>query len=256
MQRISVMILACFLLPACAVIDDDSGTARSPPWKGEVEAFGEMRAMFHEGRTETMVAMDTMLPDPGLYALGALADLAGEITVIGGRAHLAFPEGKEDSRTEVVSSTRAGACLLVTAQVQEWHSVTTRHPIRFEELDEAVGSLAAEAGLDADDRFPFLMEGQFEDLQWHVIDGSRLDGTETSCEEHRAASFQAQRDQATAVLLGFYSTGDQGVFTKRGSRTHIHCVLHDPLASGHSGHVDHVDIPAGTIVKFPAPMPE
>ena len=34
-----------------------------------------------------------------------------------------------------------------------------------------------------------------------------------------------------------------------GSKTHIHCVIFEPLSSGH---VDHVIIPAGTTVKFPA----
>ena len=34
-----------------------------------------------------------------------------------------------------------------------------------------------------------------------------------------------------------------------GAKTHVHCVLEQPLATGH---VDHVDIPAGTTVKFPA----
>ncbi len=48
---------------------------------------------------------------------------------------------------------------------------------------------------------------------------------------------------------GFYSQSDEGIFTHMGSKTHIHCVLYDPLASGH---VDHVTVPVGTTIKFPA----
>lgn len=56
-------------------------------------------------------------------------------------------------------------------------------------------------------------------------------------------------DRASATLVGFYSESDQGVFTHMGSKTHIHCALDEPL---YTGHVDHVTIPAGTTLRFPA----
>lgn len=98
-------------------------------------------------------------------------------------------------------------------------------------------------------RYPFVLEGEFEDLQWHVIDASRLTGGASSHEDHQAAAIKSSRERASATLVGFYSEHDQGVFTHMGSNTHIHCVLDEPLATGH---VDHVTIPAGTKVKFPA----
>jgi hypothetical protein len=66
MQRILITILACLLL-VCAV----NG--------GEVQVHSALRAMFHEGQTGTMVTLDTMLPNPDLYAVGALADLSKQL---------------------------------------------------------------------------------------------------------------------------------------------------------------------------------
>jgi hypothetical protein len=97
MQRILITILACLLL-VCAV----NG--------GEVQVHSALRAMFHEGQTGTMVTLDTMLPNPDLYAVGALADLSKQL----------------------------GAALLVAVEVPAWHSITTESAIHFEDIDEAV----------------------------------------------------------------------------------------------------------------------
>jgi len=226
----------------------DAATEDPGSLNGDVQVHGALRAMFHEGQIGTQVTLDTLLPDPHLYAVGALSDLSGEITIVGGETYLSYPEG-DQARTEAVSQPDAGASLLVSARVTAWTSVTTKHPIPFETLDEAIGELAAQAGMDLDRRIPFLLEGEFEDLRWHVVDGTRLPEGETTHVDHLAASVQTALDRATATLIGFYSTGDQGVFTHMGSTTHIHCILEEPLATGH---VDHVVIPAGTTIKFPA----
>jgi hypothetical protein len=63
-----------------------SGCASSGTgWGGSVRAHGALRAMLHEG-----------LPDPQLYAVGALEGLAGESTVAQGVAcvdHVVLPAG-------------------------------------------------------------------------------------------------------------------------------------------------------------------
>ena len=204
--------------------------------------------MFHDGQTGAMVSLDSLLPDPDVYAVGALADLAGEVTVIGGRAVLSYPETAGTARTETARRSAAAATLLVTSDVPTWHRVVIDHAIPFEALDDEVARLGATAGMNLQHRFPFLLEGTFENLRWHVIDGRRLTGGGSSHQDHVAAAVQVERDRATATLIGFYSESDQGVFTHMGSKTHIHCVLEEPLSAGH---VDHVDIPAGITIKFP-----
>jgi acetolactate decarboxylase len=217
-------------------------------WDGEIHSYGSLRAMYHEGQIGSVVTMDAMLPDPDLYAVGALAGLDGEITVIAGDVYLSYPDGSATTKVERTDWSDAEATLLVAARVPAWISFSIKDPIRFEDLDEAIAELAASAGMNAHDRFPFLLEGEFEDLQIHVIDGSRLTEGGASHEDHLEASTRISADHATATLVGFYSTRDQGVFTHRESTTHIHCVLGKPLAAGH---LDHVVIPAGAKAKFP-----
>jgi hypothetical protein len=166
--------------------------------------------MFHEGLVGPTVTLDAVLPNPNLYAGGALANLAGEVTVVGGKAYLSYPEDGA-ARTESPARTNAAATLLVAADVPAWRSVTVGSPIRFEELDEQIANLAVAAGMSLDERFPFLLQGEFEDLQWHVIDGRRLTGGGESHQDHLKAVIQSKRERGSATLVGFYSQGDQGV---------------------------------------------
>jgi acetolactate decarboxylase len=245
---LSLMILSCLLL-GCGSGGKESAARGSATWDGEVRVDGELRAMIHAGRVGPNVDLATLLPAPDLYALGALANLAGEVTVVAGTAYLSYPDAQEKTRTETVHSTSAAATLLVSAHVPAWRSFNIEAPIRFDELDAAIATLAATAGVNTETRFPFLIEGGLEDLRWHVIDGSRLPAGATSHEDHRAAGVKSRIDRGAATLLGFYSRDDQGVFTHMGSTTHIHCVVDAPVATGH---VDHVVVPAGTTIKFPA----
>ena len=204
--------------------------------------------MFHEGNTGSAVSLDSLLPSPDLYAVGALADLAGEVTILGGEAFLSYPDG-DATRTIRVRVTDEDATLLAAATVPDWNAAETDHSIPFDKLDDAIAKLGVANGMNPGEAFPFLMEGTFEDLQWHVIDGSKLIDGGQSHEEHLAAGIKMRRDRVAATLIGFYSETDQGVFTHMGSRTHVHCALTDPLAGGH---VEHVTIPAGTTIRFPS----
>ena len=239
-----VLLLSC----ACAANAPRRDTSRRA-WDGNVRVYGALRAMFHEGQTGATVTLDTILPNSNVYAVGALADLAGEVTVVGGKAYLSYPDGPDATRTESTAQPSAAATLLVVSEVQAWHSVVTEQPVPFENLDEEIARLAVSSGMSLEMRFPFLLQGQFDDLEWHVIDGRRLAAGGASHQDHLAAAAKKRLERATATLVGFYSRDDQGVFTHMGSKTHIHCALDEPLATGH---VDHVTIPAGTTVKFPA----
>ncbi len=108
--------------------------------------------MFHDGQTGVMITLDAMLPTPDLYAVGALSDHPGEITVLGGEVYLSFPDGTEGPRTRLVAGDDAdghadvGATLLVPARVPAGHRAATEDPTPFEALDEAIGKLAFPRG--------------------------------------------------------------------------------------------------------------
>ncbi len=252
-----LLAVLCSLTIACgpspeatkqaAPAEAPAAEAPTPAWTGEVQTHGALRAMFHQGQTGAMVSMDALLPNPRLVAIGALADLAGEVTVLDGRTVLSYPDG-DGVKAVSPGPADAAATLLVAAEVPAWTSVSLSEPIAWDTFDAQLGALAEKAGMSLDGRFPFLIEGEVSDLRWHVIDGSKLTGGGGSHQDHLAAAVRQQADVATATLVGFYSAHDQGVFTHMGSKTHVHAVMGEPVTTGH---VDHVVVPAGAVVRFP-----
>lgn len=89
-MRLLAILGATLLLVGCAATGDPPAVGEPRAWDGQVQVHGALHAMFHEGETGPMVCLDSLLPNPELYAVGALADLSGEVTVIDGRAYLAF----------------------------------------------------------------------------------------------------------------------------------------------------------------------
>jgi acetolactate decarboxylase len=235
-------LLLCLLLASCA------GVKRTDTWDGEVHVQGDLRGMIHEGKTGPVVELDGILPDPTLVAVGALAEMAGEVTVVDGKLTLSYGEGTE-ARTESPQETSAAAALLVSARVPAWSMATTTQSISFEKLDEAIGKLAVAAGMDLEKRFPFVVEGRVRNLEWHVLGGPPAAGGADSHDAHLEKAAQLRLPSAKATLVGFYSKSDEGVFTHAGKKTHVHCVLAEPVSAGH---VDHVIVLPGATVRFPA----
>ena len=66
---------------------------------GTVVAYGALRQIFHENDLSGKVSLSDLLPDPDLYAVGALSDLRGEVTIVGGRTYLSYPLGPDSART-------------------------------------------------------------------------------------------------------------------------------------------------------------
>ncbi len=240
------LTLTALTLGACAGAPTESDRVQST-WTSDIEVYGALKAMFHQGQTQSMVNLAGLNKFPNLYAVGALADLNGEVTALDGQFYLSYPEGKL-GRSIAPTSTTDGATLLVTATVREWVGLPTPSEIRFDELDQKIASLAATVGLESNQRFPFRIDAEVEDLQYHIIDGSKLKEGGTSHQDHLAASIQIDAGTTRARLIGFYSQHDERVFTHMGSATHVHCVIEEPLATGH---VDHVTIPKGTVILFP-----
>jgi acetolactate decarboxylase len=203
--------------------------------------------MMHAGDTEAKVNLAGLLPDPELYAVGALSGLRGEITIIGGAAWLAYPDADTNVRSVKSTSSTEDATLLVAQRIGAWTESRVPEPVAYEALDQRLGEMARQAGLPDGEPFVFVVRGEVADLEWHVIDGRRLGPEGGGHASHRQAAVVRTAAAARATLVGFYSTRHGGIFTHVGARTHIHGVVGEDEASGH---VDHVTLPAGTVIAF------
>lgn len=243
------VICAALALAGCGGPGGSDGDRAGPLGPG-VHRWGALHAVMMENDTAAVVGLDALTPDSTLIAVGAVAGLRGEITVIDGRVWLAVPGEGDVAATTIADSSNARATLLVAARVPEWREVPIEQPIPFDSLDARIAALAAGAGVDLTQPFPFVIEGPLSALEWHVVDGRRLGPGATGHAAHRDASVRRRLEYASAGLAGFYSTAHEGVWTHRGAFTHVHAAI--PAAQA-SGHVDHVAVEAGATLRVPAP---
>lgn len=181
------------------------------------------------GKRDGVVALADAV-GPRTIAVGALAGLEGEITVIDGETSLSRGSPPRSERTR---APEPRAALLVAADVREWKRVALEGPIAAADFDATIERIAREHGVEA--LFPFRIEGEV-DVRWHVVAGGA---------DPHASAFQGHTAGA-ASLAGFFSRAHQGVFTHRGRATHVHVI-----AGEHTGHADEVAVRAGATLLLP-----
>jgi alpha-acetolactate decarboxylase len=212
-----------------------------------VQSWGELRAIMHAGDRTTKVGLGDLAGLSHLYAIGALSELRGEVTVVDGKAWLAYPGDGNALRVQRHGGSQEKATLLVAAQVPSWQQRRITEGLADPNLDEAVVKLARASGLDTRRPFPFLIEGRLSEVSFHVIDGRRVPAGADHGGHLRGAVTRTEQ-QLQATIVGFYSERHAGVFTHMGERTHLHVVASSPEVSGH---VDAVTVAAGSVFKVP-----
>jgi alpha-acetolactate decarboxylase len=221
--------------------------ASAPRWNQPIDTWGTMHSVMHEGRTEGKVELADVATAPNAIGIGALAGLAGEIVILDGDVWTsrALSDG---ARVETERTLRHDdqAALLVLTHVARWREHVLERDISASELDDRLRELAAESGLRDAETFPFVIRGELEHLDAHVLNGRCPYSGPGTKETDPIAS---ARSFARGTLVGFYTLAEPGVLTHRGSRTHVHVVLDDrePFV----GHVDAVRIRRGGRIALP-----
>ncbi len=212
----------------------------SRKWNGRVYAWGTMREVLGEGKSQGRVALTDALRRPGATGVGALADLEGEIRLYDGHAWVAI--GSPDAQTR---SDRMAAFLTV-AYVPSWTTITVEAPISAADFDVVVAEQARLTGLDTAKPIPFRIRGRLT-VSAHVVQGKCPHASsETDSASPRRITFEEK--DAEGILIGFYAENAEGTLTHHGSKTHAHVLFFD--GRPRTGHVDSVSVSPGSTIQF------
>lgn len=244
-----ILLLALPLLVGC------TGNA----WDGHVARWGTLREVLREGKVEGKVRIAEAAREPGAVGIGALADLAGEITVIEGEIWLARPRGDDGVATTSGAQADDQAAFLALATVPAWRSFRLESALEWEALEGVVAARAEEAGLAGMEAFPFVVEGQLERVEAHVLNRACPFAADPA---RRGEPVRSVREQVRGNLVGLYSTLPPGTLAHHGSRTHVHVVLGRAERGGegegegeggvrYTGHVDRARVAPGAVLRLP-----
>jgi alpha-acetolactate decarboxylase len=213
--------------------------------------YGSLADVMQQGKTSPAVWLRKMSDDPSLVGIGALSGLRGEIAVIDGGVWLGYSTDATTSHGRVLRGADETAAFLTVASVPEWQSFTLGTSVSHDELSRRLEKIARDGGLDARRPLPVVISGRLQNLRFHVADGRGMTlGQALSEGDLLAASSKGAVEETNGVLVGFFSTAPHPDVLHSGARFHLHVVLQK---KPDVGHVDHVDLDAGTIVRLPFP---
>ncbi len=228
----AALAVALFCVSAAAA-DSPAYTVR---WQGSLRAV-------HGGDVAGKVPLPPFAGRQNLYAVGPVADMDGELTAMAGKIYIARVQ---DGDVKTSGTLPASASFLVWADVAAWKPPVPLGVIAptHAQLEKRIEALAASAGIDTSQPFPFKLEGNLASVDYHVVVPKP---SSSSPGGHSDGAKNLSAKNVEAEVIGFFSKHHEGVFTHRGSFAHLHVVERN----GHSGHVDEISAGAEVRVSFP-----
>jgi hypothetical protein len=248
-----VRVALCLTLAILIVTSLPAGQKAEVAPEPELVRYGGMHETIGQKQHQGRVALVEVLEGPAFYGVGAVEGLRGEITIVNSSA--VVTSVGSDGSLEPQSPDTLQATMLVGQSVPSWRSVTLKEAVSAEHLDETVAASAADAGLDPEGPFMFVIEGSLTDLRLHVIAGAcpvhaRMKAIQLPEGER---PFELEAAAMDGTVVGVYAKGSVGQLTHPATSTHGHLIYKDP-ATGRkvTGHLERFGLASGAVLKFPA----
>lgn len=168
----------------------------------EVQTWGTMREVLRQGHSEGRVLL-AELGRRNQIGVGALAGLAGEVTIVDGRVLVATADGPVEAGAaptpNAVRGTIEGeqASLLVLAEVNHWDAIALPDCASYEELEVSIAGACPIATPDGS--APWRYAGAGGEVE----------------------------------LIGFYVEGAAGQLTHHNHSSHLHAIAEGGQLMGH-----------------------
>lgn len=228
-----VIGLFSFGIVSCNSTDTENNKSISTETYSDVKISGAMKNVMHKGELGNTIDIDTISDKNGLYGLGPLSFLTGEILINDGKCYAS--KVTSDSTMSVEKGFNISAPFFVYANVTEW---------KENELPPSIKSIKdLEKYIDDETTnfkrpFAFKLSGQVSNATIHIQ--NLPEGTKVSSpEEAHQGQVSYQLANEEAEIIGFFSKEHQGIFTHHDSFLHMHLITKD---ESNMGHLDELEI--------------
>ncbi len=223
--------------------------------------FGHFMHMMHTGETAGQVQLSRLDTSTGVWGVGALADLKGEIIQVDGKLLVSL--GSDAQGKVNPPKPHDSAVLWASAKVTQWVSAKVPSDMNQAQFEAFAKEQAKAQKLDLEQPFVFRVSGDYAHLIWHVVTGEKSTGggghvahSQGAQGGHGGGHANQQsgmkvfrNPQANGQLVGVYSGAQlEGVVSHPGERFHVHYINNDMTMSGH---VDQYSVLAGATLWLP-----
>jgi acetolactate decarboxylase len=222
----STCSVACFVLLVTSDMEAQD-VIKNKTVDHSIHIVGAMSNVMHKGELFGTIDLDTISDKDHLVGLGPLENLAGEILILDGNAYKSTVVNDQEMR--VTSTYSVKAPFFVYTHVEHWQDVMLPDSIKaLPQLEHFLDQITQ--------KFPrpfcFRVSAKVDSAVIHIVNlppGTKVTSPEDA---HLGTQEYIIRDKPV-ILIGFFSTEHQGIFTHHDSFTHIHLITADHKQMGH-----------------------
>lgn len=193
----------------------------------KVKVVGAMKDAMWKGELFSKINLDTIRDKKGLYGLGPVTNLTGEIMLFDGQGYVS--KVATDTTMTVEKTVATGAPFFVYANVTKWDTIAIPKTVtNMQDLETFIDKNTKTRQRP----FAFKVEGGIKDAVIHVQNlpaGSKV----SSPEEAHVGQVTYNLINEEVSILGFFSTTHQSIFTHHDTFMHMHLITKDAQKMGH-----------------------
>ena len=193
----------------------------------DIKIVGAMKNVMWKGELGSSIDLDTISDKNGLYGLGPVSYLTGELLVNNGKSYVS--KVTSDSTMTVEKTFGTSAPFFVYGNVTEWNEIDLQSDVKtIQNLEKFIDDKTT----DFKRPFAFKLIGQVSSAIIHIQNLPQ--GTKVSSpDEAHQGQTNYNIENEDAVIIGFFSTEHKGVFTHHDSFLHMHLITKDESKMGH-----------------------
>lgn len=235
------------------VLGSLSGALAAKPEGERFVQYGKMHEVIGQQQHQGRVKFAELVKQPHFYGVGALESLGGEATIFDGKVTLT--QVKPDGKLQTLKlSPQTQAALLVGAYVTDWSKHSLTKAVSSDGLNTLIEHDAQQAGLNVKEPFLFVIEGDFQNVQLHVINGACPIRARMRKEvlPPDKKPYEADLPQVSGKLVGVFAKDSVGNITHPDTSVHLHLLFKDPKTGVlRTGHVEKVTVEPGATLLLP-----
>ncbi len=222
---LGILFISCFI--SC------NSSQKEPTTYEDVKVVSAMKNVMWKGELQGKINLDTIANKKGLYGIGPVSYLSGELLINNGQSYVS----KVTSDTTMIVEKRfdVEAPFFVYANVNEWTRI---------ELPSNIKSVKdIEAFVDEKTKtfkrpFAFKLAGSIKTATIHIQNLPKGTKVSSPKEAHQGqVNYELANEEVE--IIGFFSTEHKGIFTHHDANIHLHLITKDEK---NMGHLDAVEI--------------
>lgn len=193
----------------------------------DINIVGAMKKVMWKGELHGAINLDTISNKKGLYGIGPVSYLTGELLINDGISYVS--KATSDSTMIVEKNFKVSAPFFVYANVNEWKEIELRPEIKtIQDIEELVDEITTNLKRP----FAFKLSGKVSKAIIHIQNLPKGTKVSSPAEAHQGQTNYELKNESVEII-GFFSTEHKGIFTHHDSNIHLHLITKDESKMGH-----------------------